>query len=74
MFGIGLNEIIILIGVFLFFHGIIMLFDAIRRPSNLYKLGKKSVWIVLLILINQPTALVYYFTNRRGNLIPKKTS
>ena len=70
MFGIGLNEIIILIGVFLFFHWII--FDAIRRPSNLYKLGKKGVWIVLLIFIGQPTALVYYFTNRRGNLIPKK--
>lgn len=74
MFGLGSTEIILLVGIFLFFQWIIMLIDAIHRPQELYKYGSKTIWIILLILFGQPTAIVYYFTNRRGNLIPKKTT
>lgn len=66
-------KIIAFIGIFLFFQWGVMLGDAIRRPVNLYKFGKKCIWIVLLLLAPQPTALIYHFTNRMGNLIPKKT-
>jgi len=65
------GEIIILPFILLFFHWIIMLIDAVRRPSASYKFGRKWLWVILLLLLGQPTAIVYHFTNRWNNLIPK---
>jgi len=72
IFGFSLVEIIILPFILLLFHWIIMLIDAIRRPSTFYKFGRKWLWVILLLLLSQPTAIVYHFTNRWNNPIPKK--
>lgn len=57
-FGIGLPELFLLITVFLLAYGMIMLGDSIRRPHKLYKYGKKTTWISILVVFN----LIYLFS------------
>ena len=52
MFGIGYQELIILLLLAVIVFGIVMTVDSIRRPSSQYRLGQKSSWIVLLLISN----------------------
>ncbi len=53
MFGsIGVPELFILFFLAVLIYGVSMTIDSIRRPASQYRLGKKSVWIPLLILTN----------------------
>ena len=52
MFGIGYQELIILLLLAVIVFGIVMTVDSIRRPSSQYRLGQKSLWITVLLISN----------------------
>lgn len=52
MAGFGLPEFFSIFIMAFFVYGVFITIDAIRRPSNQYKTGQKSVWVSVLILTN----------------------
>ena len=52
MGGFGPLEYFLIFIIAFFIYGIFMTIDAIRRPSNQYKIGHKGVWVSVLILTN----------------------
>jgi uncharacterized membrane protein YfcA len=60
---IGIPELLILFVLALLIYGIVMTIDAIRRPASQYRLGKKAMWVSLLVLTNP------FLTRFAGGLI-----